>query len=85
MMLSSSTESELLPMGILERNHSLQIQLRQRLVHRLHPELVLTDLHLRIDLVDLVLANQVANGGGWHHHLNGEHTARRVRFREQRL
>ena len=38
------------------------IQRGQRLVRRLHPELFLPGLHRRIDLVDLVLANQVPDG-----------------------
>ena len=38
-------------------------QRRERLVQRLHAELRLADLHLRVDLVDLVLADQVPDGG----------------------
>src|SRR5690348_1098114 len=37
------------------------IERRQRLVECLHPEFILTGLHHRIDLMDLVFADKVAN------------------------
>src|SRR5262245_29923081 len=45
----------------LERDRLLEVQRRQRLVHRLHARLLLARLHRRVDLVDLVFADQVSN------------------------
>ena len=46
---------------VLERDQRRWYEVGERLVHRLHAELGLADLHLRVDLVDLVLADQVAD------------------------
>src|SRR3990172_4856588 len=54
------------PQSVLERDEAALVELPQRLVHRLHPELLLAHLHRRVDLVHLVLADQVANGGVRH-------------------
>ena len=47
----------------LQRDLLLEIGRGQRLIKRLHAELILTGLHGRIDLVNLVLANQIADRG----------------------
>ena len=49
----------------LQRDQPPLVQRRQRLVHRLHPELLLAGLHRRVDLVDLVLADQVPDRRRW--------------------
>ena len=41
---------------------SLVAQRGERLVHRLHAELLLADLHRGVDLVDFVLADEVPDG-----------------------
>src|SRR6185503_8415747 len=46
----------------LERYLLLEVQAHKRLVEGLHPELLLPGLHHRVNLVDLVLANQIADG-----------------------
>src|SRR6185369_13587759 len=58
---------------------------RQRLVEGLHPELLLAHLHLRVDLVDLVLADEVPDGGVRDHHLEREHAARAAGLGQQVL
>ena len=60
-------------------------QRRQRLIEGLHAELGLADLHLRIDLVDLVLADQVPDGGVRDHHLDGQHAPGTARLADQVL
>src|SRR4051794_14385496 len=57
------------PDAILERDLLLEVEVDQRLVHGLHAELGLPDLHLRVDLVQLVLADQVADRRVRDHHL----------------
>ena len=47
----------------LKGDEATEIQRRERLVEGLHPVLGLTGLHHAVDLMDLVLADQVANGG----------------------
>src|SRR5690606_9075003 len=70
---------------VVEADQPPLVERRERLVHGLHPVLVLADLHLRVDLMDLVLADQVADRGVRDHQLDREHAARAVRAREQRL
>ena len=57
----SSSRCDDAPIAVVERDQPLEVQRRQRLVHRLHPGLFLAGLHRRIDLVNLVFANQVAD------------------------
>src|SRR5688572_15579662 len=59
------------------------VELVQRIVHRLHAEL-LAGLHRRIDLVDLVVADERADGAGHHEDLGGHHAAA-ADFRQQGL
>src|SRR4051812_4266084 len=59
------------------------VELVQRVVHRLHAEL-LAGLHRRVDLVDLVVANQRANGASHDENLGGHHTTA-ADLRQQRL
>src|SRR5688572_7963208 len=56
--------------GRLQRDLFLEVQRRQRLVERLHPELVLARLHGGVDLVDLVLADEVADSRVGHQDLH---------------
>ena len=49
------------------------IEHEQSLVHGLHPEFILPHLHLRVDLVDLVLADQIADRRVGDHDLEGQH------------
>src|SRR5262245_14349994 len=51
----------------LERDHSFLIERRQRLVHRLHAHLFLARLHGRIDLMNLVFADQIPDAVRRHH------------------
>src|SRR3984893_2108752 len=53
----------------------LEIRCRQRLIKRLHSELVLAGLHGRVNLVDLVFADQVADGRVGNHDLHAHGTA----------
>ena len=53
----------------------LEIRRRQRLVEGLHSELVLAGLHGRINLVDLVFADQVADRGVRNQDLHGHGAA----------
>src|SRR4051812_5701756 len=46
----------------LERDRLLHVEGRQRLIRGLHPEFFLARLHRAVDLVDLVVTDQVANG-----------------------
>ena len=48
-------------MRLLERDELALVEREERLVQRLHPVLVLPDLHLGVDLMDLVLADQVSD------------------------
>src|SRR2546427_2435840 len=57
----------------------------QGLAHRLHAELRLTDLHLGVDLVHLLLADEVADRGVRDHHLGGEHAPAPVAPRDELL
>ena len=61
--------------GNIERDLSLVNEGRKRLVEGLHSELVLPRLHHRVDLVDLVLADQVSNSRVRHQDLEGHHAA----------
>jgi len=51
------------------------IQVGQGLVEGLHPELLLAHLHGRIDLMDLVLPDEVADGRVRDHDLHGQDAA----------
>ena len=42
------------------------------------PNLLLADLQLRVELVDLVLADEVADGGVGNHDLDRQHAAASV-------
>ena len=68
-----------------ERDLLAHVQRRQRLVERLHAELLLAGLHRRVDLVDLVLADQVADGGRRHQDLQRHDAPAAARLRQQRL
>src|SRR5436305_2904316 len=56
--------------GRLQRDQPLEVQGGQRLVEGLHPVLGLAGLHHAVDLVHLVLADQVADGGAGDQDLN---------------
>ena len=62
-----------------------EIQVGQGLVERLHPELLLAHLHGRVDLVDLVLADEVADGRVGDHDLHGQDAALAVHARQEGL
>src|SRR6267143_2452824 len=70
---------------LLEGNETLLHQRRQRLVEGLHAELRLADLHRGVDLVDLVLADQVPDGGVGDHDLDRQHAARSARLGDEVL
>ena len=65
--------------GRFHRDLLLEIGRGQCLVERLHPELVLTGLHRRINLVNLVFADQVADGRIGNHNLHDHGAAFAVR------
>src|SRR6266513_1119318 len=69
----------------LQRNLFLEVERGQRLVEGLHPVLRLSGLHHRVDLVDLVLADEIADGRVRHEDLHGHHAAVAVGLRQQRL
>ena len=60
------------PHGLFERDEPPRVEREERLVQRLHAVLVLADLHRAVDLVDLVLADQVPDGGVRDQHLDRE-------------
>src|SRR5262245_46334255 len=66
------------------RDRAAEVQVRERLVHRLHPEL-LAGLHRRVDLVDLFLADHVADGRCGHQDLHGQRPSAAVTLRDQEL
>src|SRR5262249_35857118 len=70
---------------LLERDLTAQKQRRQRLVERLHAVLALSDLHLRVDLMQLVLADQVSDGRVRDQDLERHHAARAGGARQERL
>ena len=49
------------------------------------PRAPLADLHLRVDLVDLLVAHEVADGRGGEHHLDGERAAGAVATADELL
>src|ERR1700730_1413508 len=63
----------------------LEIRRRQRLIKRLHSELVLAGLHGRVNLVDLVFTDQVADGRVGNHDLHAHGTALVVGLGQQAL
>src|SRR5215204_2557429 len=71
--------------GCLERDLPRHVERGQRLIERLGAEFFLARLHRRIDLMDLVFANQVADGGRRHQDFLRDDAASAIRFREQRL
>src|SRR5579884_1322137 len=71
--------------GHLQRDLLCQIRRRQRLIEGLHAELVLARLHRRIDLVDLVFADQVADGGIRHQNLHHHGASLAINLGQQRL
>jgi hypothetical protein len=60
------------PEGLVLGDHPLGEEHGQALVEGLHSELRLTDLHRRVDLVDLVLADEVPDGRVGDHDLQGK-------------
>ena len=71
--------------GLVQRDEPLLHEGRQRLVDGLHAVLLLADLHLRVDLVDLVLADQVPDGGVGDHDLQASTRPGAPLRRQQRL
>ena len=69
----------------VQTNLAFVIERRQRLVERLHPVLVLARLHHRVDLVDFVFADQVANSAVGHEDLEGHRAAAAFSTRQERL
>src|SRR5262249_52506172 len=57
------------PQRLVDRDVVLLHERGEGLPHRLHAELGLADLHLRVDLVDLLLADEVTDGGVRDHDL----------------
>src|SRR5262245_2945891 len=66
------------------RDRAAEVQVRERLVHRLHPKL-LAGLHRRVYLVDLFLADHVADGRCGHQDLHGQRPSAAVTLRDQEL
>jgi hypothetical protein len=56
--------------GIIQSDQPPLVEGEEGLVHGLHPELRLADLHLGVNLVDLILADKVAYGGIRDHDFN---------------
>src|SRR4029450_2391213 len=73
------------PERFVDADVVLLYERRERLPHRLHAELRLADLHLRVDLVDLLLADEVADRGVRDHDLGGEAAALAVATRDELL
>jgi hypothetical protein len=69
----------------LLRDEAACVEVEQRLGHGLHAELALPDLELRVELVDLVLADQVADGGIGNHHLDRQDAPAPVHARDELL
>ena len=57
----------------------------ETLVHRLHAVLFLAHLHLRIELMNLVVTDQCTNSRVWHHDLKGKNPALAIEARHERL
>ena len=57
----------------------------QRLIEGLHTVLVLTGLHHRVDLMDLVFADQVSDSGIGNKYLEAHYSAAAFSARQQRL
>ena len=51
-------------LSFLEGDLPAQVHLNQRLIHRLHLVLPLADLHLGVDLVDLILSDEIPDRRG---------------------
>src|SRR5208283_3149228 len=71
--------------GFLQSDEAPQIQAGQALVQCLHARLALTNLHDRVDLVNLVLADEVADGSVENHHFQARDASLPRRPRQQRL
>src|SRR6185503_18296007 len=70
--------------ALVRRHFAVHVQLVQSIVERLHAPL-LSGLHRRIDLVDLVVTYQRADRGGNHENLRRHYTTLTLRLRQQRL
>src|SRR6266849_2422652 len=70
--------------AFLLRHLAAEVELVQRIVQRLHAVL-LPCLHRRLDLVDLVVADQGADRGRAHHDLGRHHAPPPLRLLQQRL
>src|SRR5580658_4618521 len=66
-------------------NESPLVEREEALVQRLHRVLLLADLHLRVNLVDLVLADEVSDRRIGDEHLEREHASGRAVPREELL
>ena len=69
---------------VVDGDQPLLDELRQRLLHRLHAP-ARAGLHVRVDLLDLPLADQVPDRVVEEEDLERAHAARAVRLRQQRL
>jgi hypothetical protein len=73
------------PHRTLQRDQAPLVGVRQGLIHRLHPKLLLAHLHRGVDLVDLVLADQVPDRRVRYHDLQRHGAPWTVGSRQQRL
>jgi len=71
--------------GHVHRDEPLVVERGERLVEGLHAVLALAGLHHRVNLVDLVLADQVADGRVGDEDLQGHRAAPAVGARDERL
>src|SRR6266566_4869347 len=72
------------PQTLLLRHFTVHVELVERIGERLHP-ILLPGLHRRLDLVDLVVADQRPDGGRAHHDLRRHDPAPPLELLKQRL
>ena len=71
--------------GAIQANQPLRVERVEGLIERLHAELLLAQLHGRINLVNLILPNEVPNGRVWNQNLHRHDAALPIRSGQQRL
>src|ERR1700687_1465228 len=70
---------------LVVRDQSALEKIDERLRHRLHAELDLPHLHLRVDLMNLLFADEIADGCVGTHHFDRQDPALAVRTRNELL